>query len=381
MSTILHSSQFVKQGIPTLLLALLALPAQAFDTPAKQAMLVDATTNTVLFTKNADKRMGPSSMSKMMTVYVVLEKIKSGELKLEDTFHVSEKAWKKGGSKMFVPLGKRISVLELLRGISIQSGNDACIVIAEGIAGTEEAFAEIMNVKARQLGLEGSHFANSTGWPDPEHYMTSRDLVKLAKALIRDFPEHYHYWGEKEFTFNGITQPNRNSLLGELGVDGIKTGHTDAAGYGIVTSGEMKGRRLISVVNGLNSKKGRIDSSRALLTYGFKQFEPMQLFAGDKVVQQAKVWYGNEESVNLKVAKPLLITLPKHDKSTVKFYANYKEPVLAPIEKGQQLGEITLTMPNSEPISLPLVAAESVAKRSALGRIIPTFRQRVFGDK
>lgn len=364
-----------------LLTVLTAFSANAFNTPAKQAMLYDATTKTVLFAKDADKRMGPSSMSKMMTVYIILEKIKAGELKLEDTFYVSEKAWKKGGSKMFVPLGKRVSVEDLLRGISIQSGNDACIVVAEGIAGTEEAFAEIMNVKARQLGLKGSHFANSTGWPDPQHYMTSRDLITLARALIRDFPEYYRYWGEKEFTYNNITQPNRNSLLGELGVDGIKTGHTDAAGYGIATSGEVNGRRLIAVVNGLDSKKGRIDASRELLTYGFKQFEATQLFADSKMVDEAKVWYGTKEKVALTAGKPLLITLPKYDKSGVKMTAKFSEPISAPIEKGQNLGELTITVPNGEPITLPLVAAESVAKSGILERIIPTFRQRAFGEK
>lgn len=363
------------------LLTVFSFSAHAFETPAKQAMLLDATTNTVLFAKDADRRMGPSSMSKMMTVYIILEKIKAGELKLEDSFYVSEKAWKKGGSKMFVPVGQRVTVEDLLRGITIQSGNDACIVAAEGIAGTEEAFAEIMNVKARQLGLKGSHFTNSTGWPDPQHYMTSRDLVVLAKALIRDFPEHYHYWGEKEFTFNGITQPNRNTLLGELGVDGIKTGHTEAAGYGIITSGEMDGRRLISVVNGLDSKKDRINASRDLLTYGFKQFEAAQLFADEKVVDEAKVWYGTKQTVPLKVGKPLLITLPKYDKSKVKMAVKYNEPIVAPIQKEQLIGEFTIEVPNGEPIALPLVAAESVSKSGVLERIISTFRHRAFGEE
>ncbi|MDG1286439.1 MAG: D-alanyl-D-alanine carboxypeptidase [Rickettsiales bacterium] len=361
---------------------LLSFSAQAgFETPAKQAMLYDATTSTILFSKDADKRMGPSSMSKMMTVYIVLEKLKSGELKLTDTFHVSEKSWKKGGSKMFVKLGEKITVQDLLRGIIIQSGNDACIVVAEGIAGTEKAFAEIMNVKARQLGLTGSHFANATGWPDPQHYMTSRDLVKLAEALIRDFPNSYHYWGEKEFTYSDITQPNRNALLGELGVDGIKTGHTDAAGYGIATSGEMAGRRLISVVNGLDSKKGRISASRELLTYGFKQFEAVQLFAKGKALEEAKIWYGSQETVGLKVEKPLLITLPKYDKSDVKMSANFVEPVIAPVQKGQKLGVLKFEAKGMEPINLPLVATESVAKQSLLERLLPTLRYRLFGEK
>ena len=355
--------------------------AQAFETPAKQAMLYDATTSTVLYAKQGDKRMGPSSMSKMMTVYIVLEKIKAGELKLSDTFYVSEKAWKKGGSKMFVKSGDRITVENLLRGIAIQSGNDACIVVAEGIAGTEEAFAEIMNVKARQLGLTGSHFANSTGWPDPKHYMTPRDLVTLAEALIRDFPDHYSYWAEKEFTYSDIRQLNRNALLGELGVDGIKTGHTEAAGYGITTSGEQKGRRLIAVVNGLDSKKGRIDASRQLLTYGFQQFEPMQLFTGNTALDEAAIWYGTEDTIPLVADAPLLITLPKYDKSKVKITASLQEPVIAPVTKGQKLGTLTLTAPNMEKVELPLVAAQAVEKRGWLSSIIPTFRHRVFGEK
>lgn len=358
-----------------------AAAASAFETPAKQAMLYDATTDTMLFSKDGDKRMGPSSMSKMMTVYIVLEKIRAGELTLEDTFHVSEKAWKKGGSKMFVKVGDKVSVQDLLRGIAIQSGNDACIVVAEGIAGTEEAFAEIMNVKARQLGLTGSNFANSTGWPDPNHYMTSRDLIALAKALIRDFPDQYFYWGEKNFSYAGINQPNRNSLLGELGVDGIKTGHTDAAGYGIVTSGEYDGRRLISVVNGLDSKKGRISASRALLTYGFKKFEAAQLFAGKKPLIEAKMWYGQEDTVGLKVKEPLFVSVPKYDKSGVTVKASFEEPIVAPVEKGQEVGKLTMTLPNSEPIILPLVAAETVEKRGIFSRIFPTLRYRLFGEK
>ena len=359
---------------------LIAANANAFGTEAKQAILYDATTSTVLFAKDADKRMGPSSMSKIMTVYVILEKIKAGELKLSDEFRVSEKAWKKGGSKMFVKLGEKITIKNLLHGIVTLSGNDACIVVAEGIAGTEEAFAEIMNVKARQLGLTGSHFANATGWPDEQHYMTSRDLIKLSEALIRDFPDSYGLWSDKEFTYSGITQQNRNTLLGELGVDGIKTGHTEAAGYGIVTSGEQKGRRLIAVVNGLNSKKGRIESSRQLLTYGFTQFEPLQLFTDGKAVEQAKLWYGEKKSVPLMVEKPFLTSLPKHDKSKVKVTAQLIEPVIAPVKKGQKLGQLTIRAPKMEAMTVPLVAAESVDRQSAIGRLLPTFRYHMFGE-
>lgn len=365
-----------------LLLALMCLPlaAQAgFETPAKEAYLYDTTTQSVLLAKNADERMGPSSMSKMLTVYIVFEKLKAGELKLSDTFYVSEKAWKMGGSKMFVKVGDRVPVEDLLQGVMIQSGNDACIVLAEGIAGTEDSFAEIMNVKAQQLGLTGSHFVNATGWPDENHYMTARDLGKLANALIRDFPEYYHYWSEREFTYNGITQHNRNTLLGELGVDGIKTGHTEVAGFGITTSAEQDNRRLIGVVNGLDSMKARIDASRELLTYGFKQFDVVSLFADSKPLAEAKTWYGTDDAVPLIAQKPLTLTLPKYDKSGVKVTAKYTEPVVAPIEKNQVLGQLTVQMPESAPITIPLLAAKSVDKLPAPARILPTLRYRLLG--
>ena len=363
------------------LLALLPFIANAFDTPAKQAYLYDATTGTTLFSKNSDKRMTPSSMTKLMTIYILFEKLQSGELKLDDKFYVSEKAWKKGGSKMFVKAGDKISVEDLIRGIVVQSGNDACIVVAEGIAGTEEAFAEIMNVKAHLLDMKSSNFRNSTGWPDPDHYMTAHDISRLSEALIRDFPKYYHYLAETTFTYANITQHNRNSLIGELGIDGLKTGHTDAGGYGIAVSGEQKGRRLISVVNGLDSKKGRIVSSRQLLTYGFKQFEAGQLFANEKPLDEVALWYGAQDTVPVRAEKPLLITLPKYDKSKIKFTAKFVEPVIAPVQKGQQLGVLTAEIPNMEAIVIPLIATKSVAKRGALGRILPTLQHRFFGEK
>ncbi len=360
---------------------LFSTAASAFETSAQQAILVDATTGTTLFAKQADVRMGPSSMSKIMTVYIVLDKIKAGEIKLEDTFNVSENAWKKGGSKMFVPLGERVTVEDLLRGIAIQSGNDACIVIAEGIAGTEEAFAEIMNVKGKQLGLTGSHFTNSTGWPDENHYMTPRDLAILSEALIRDFPKFYPLWSEREFTFNGITQQNRNSLLGELGVDGIKTGHTEAAGYGITTSAEQEGRRLIAVVNGLDSFKSRIDASREIITHGFKNFEALQLFGDGQSIVEAPMWYGQKDQVGLRAEKPLLTTVPKHNKAEIKVTTNVMEPIIAPIQKGQKLGELIFEMQGAPTKVIPLVAVESIDKKSWAGRLIPTLRYRLFGEK
>lgn len=357
----------------------LTTSAQAFETSAKQAMLYDATTRTVLFAKNAQKQMGPSSMSKIMTVYLTLERIKSGELSIDDTFYVSEKAWRKGGSKMFVRVGDRVPVRDLLHGVIVQSGNDACIVLAEGLAGSEQAFALAMNAKAKELGLKNSHFVNATGWPDPEHYMTAEDLVILSEALIRDFPEYYNLWAQTEFTYAGIRQFNRNTMLGEMGVDGLKSGHTEAAGYGIVMSAEQKGRRLISVVNGLESKKERIEASRQLLTYGFTQFSPVRLFSEPKHITDVPVWYGSRSEIPLVAAKSLLTTLPKFDKSQVRLTAKYQKPVIAPVKKGQILGYLTLNIPNAKPIEVPLLAAADVQKTSAMGRILPTLRYRLFG--
>jgi D-alanyl-D-alanine carboxypeptidase (penicillin-binding protein 5/6) len=257
--------------IKLLLLLVILLPsvAKAFETKAKQAILVDLTTHTVLLDKNADERMPPSSMSKLMTTYMIFDGLRNGSLELSDKLRVSEKAWRKGGSKMFVELGKQIALEDLLRGIIIQSGNDACIVVAEHLAGSEEAFANMMNEKAKEIGLVGSNFVNATGWPDPEHYMTARDLYVLALHIMAEFPQYYPFYSEKSFTYHNIKQPNRNVLLHRnLGVDGMKTGHTQAAGYGIVVSAKNdEGRRLLLVINGMESERERADEAARLIPY------------------------------------------------------------------------------------------------------------------
>ncbi|MDP6345602.1 MAG: D-alanyl-D-alanine carboxypeptidase family protein [Alphaproteobacteria bacterium] len=257
------------------------------ETPAKQAMLIDHATGTVLFAKNAEQPMPPSSMSKLMTLYLLFERLAGGGLTMEDEFPVSEKAWRMGGSKMFVEIGKRVKVGDLVRGIVVQSGNDACIVVAEGIGGDETSFASLMNEKARELGLLDSHFVNASGWPDPDHVMSARDLARLAGALIDKFPQYYDLFAEKSFTFNKIRQGNRNPLLYKnIGADGLKTGHTRAAGYGLVASAVRKGRRLTLVVNGLTSVNQRSRESERLLTWGFREFGSYALFKAGEVVAE-----------------------------------------------------------------------------------------------
>ena len=247
----------------------LAPPAQALETRAREAFLIDVTTGTVLLEKDADVSMPPASMSKIMTAYLVFGALKEGRISLDDKLPVSEKAWRKGGSKMFVEVGSEVSVEDLLRGVIVQSGNDACIVLAEALAGSEEAFAEQMTRKAREIGMEGSTFTNSTGWPDPNHRMTARDLAILAERMVQDFPDFYHYYSEREFTYNGIRQGNRNPLLYKnLGADGLKTGHTEEAGYGLTASAERDGRRLVLVINGLESIKARSEEAERLIASG-----------------------------------------------------------------------------------------------------------------
>ena len=257
----------------------------AQQTSAKQAIIVDYKTGNVLFEKNADQKMPTSSMSKVMSMYVIFDALKKGNLSLDDEFVVSEKAWKKGGSKMFIEVGKKVKVEDLIRGVIIQSGNDATIALAEGLAGSEEMFANALNRKAKELGMDNSSFMNASGWPDENHYSTARDLAKLAKAMIEEFPEYYEFYSETEFTFNDIKQANRNPLLGAgIGADGLKTGHTDDGGYGLIGTGvNDDGRRVIMVLNGMESKKERREESIRLLQWGLNGFTNVVLFENKKV--------------------------------------------------------------------------------------------------
>lgn len=348
-----------------------AAPAQQIDTPAAFGYLIDLSSNTVLLDKSASTPTAPASMSKMMTVLMVLERLKAGTLKLDDTFPVSEKAWRKGGSKMFVELGSRVRVDELLLGIIVQSGNDACIVVAEGLSGSESAFAAEMTARAKELGLENSRFLNSTGWPEDGHVMSAKDLAHLARILIEDYPEYYPLFSRTEYEYNNIPQHNRNPLLSDkIGADGLKTGHTEASGYALTASAERDGRRLILVLNGLESAAQRAQEAERLLEWGFRSFDSYALFEGSQVVEHAPVWLGDQESVPLVLEEALTVTLNRTARKDMKVAIRYDAPVPAPIARGDWLGVLTVTAPGIAPIERPLVAGAPVEALGPVGRVL-----------
>ena len=355
-------------------------PAAATETPARQAILVDMTTGSVLLAKNADELVPPASMSKIMTLYMVFERLKDGSLSLDDTFLVSAKAWRKGGSKMFVEVDKRVRVEDLLRGVIVSSGNDAAIVLAEGLAGTEELFAEEMTRRAREIGLEHSVFKNATGWPDPEHLMTARDLATLVQRTIEDFPGLYPYYAETTFTYNGIRQENRNPLLNQrTGADGLKTGHTEASGYGLTASVERDGRRLILVVNGLAGVRERATESARLIEWGLREFDTYALFKAGEVVEEAEVWFGEAARVPLVVASDVVVTLPRKARVEMTVAAHYEGPIPAPIEAGAQIAKLVVSAPGIQPVEFPLVAGAGVERLGLFGRLSTTFNYLLWG--
>lgn len=354
--------------------------AQSIETPAREAFVFDMNTGAVLLEKNADELMSPASMSKLMTVTMVFERLKEGSLKLEDTLPVSEKAWKKGGSKMFVEVDTRVAVGDLLRGIIVQSGNDACIVVAEGLGGSEEGFAEAMTSRARELGLEKSTFRNATGWPDPNHKMTARELGLLAKHIIQDFPEYYPIFAEKDFTFSEIKQGNRNPLLYKNnGSDGLKTGHTEESGYGLVGSAERDGRRIIVVVNGLENAKARSRESERLMEWAFREFNNYALFKAGDVVDNARVWLGNEDTVPLTVESDLTVTLSRAARKSMTVKVVYNEPIPAPIIKGTPVAQLVVEGPELETVTVPLIATEDITRPGAFKRLTSAVEYLVFG--
>ena len=344
----------------------------AMETAAKQAFIVDFQTGAVLLEKNADEPIHPASMSKLMTLYLLFERLKEGRISLDDTFPVSEKAWALNeGSTMFVGIDTQIRVEDLIRGIVVQSGNDACIVVAEGLAGSEEAFAELMNERAREMGLTGSRFVNSHGLEDPNHKMTARDLATLAKRLIVDFPEYYHYFAEKEFVFNGIKQGNRNPLLyRNIGADGLKTGHLSVSGYGIAASAERDGRRIILVAHGMDGMQSRADAATNLIEWAFREFDNYRLVKAGDVLEEAPVWYGQAETVPLTVAGDLLVTLPRNARDRLRAKAVFDGPIPAPIAAGQEIGKLVISAPDVPDTEVPLVAGVAVERLGAFGRIM-----------
>ncbi|MCD6035298.1 MAG: dacA [Rickettsiales bacterium] len=341
-------------------------------TTAKYAYVYDSTTGVALLSKSGDEAVPPSSMSKIMTLYILFDRLKKGDLKLDDTFLINETAWSKQGSKMFVKLNDLVKIEDLLRGIAIQSGNDACIAVAEGIAGSEDAFVRLMNQKAQELGLKNSHFVNATGWPDEGHVMSAHDLAILADHLINDFPDYYHYFAEKEFVFNGIHQHNRNLLLGraDLGVDGLKTGHTEIAGYGIVVSAKQGDDRIIVVLNGMTSEKERAMEAERLVRHVFRNFERAKLLKAGQVVDKAEVWFGQENEVSLTVDKDIVATLPVGWQKHTEFKVKYDGPLTAPLKKGDKVATLIVTPTEMDQIEIPLVAGNDVEKLSTVSHMI-----------
>ncbi len=353
---------------------------QALETKAREALLMDMATGTVLLSKDADRPMPPASMSKIMTAYMVFERLKDGRLSLEDELPVSEKAWRMGGSKMFVEVGNKVKVEDLLRGVIVQSGNDACIVLAEGLAGSEEAFAEAMTAKAREIGLTNSHFANATGWPDPNHWMTAHDLATLARRLIQDFPEYYHYYSETEFVWNDIRQSNRNPLLFKsVGADGLKTGHTEEAGYGLTASALQGDRRLVMVLNGMSSQRERTEESARIMAWGFREFANYTLVEPGATVDEALVWLGEKAKVPLVVPEGLKVTLSRAARADMKVKVVYDSPIPAPIEAGQEIATLVVSAPDTTPIEVPLHAGEAVGQLGMFGRLTAALKFLIFG--
>lgn len=337
---------------------------------AKFAYMIDADTQAVLLDKHGDERMAPSSMTKMMTVYLVFTKLKKGELKTTDEFPVSERAYRMGGSRMFLEQRTRVKVEDLLKGTIVSSGNDSAVALAEGIGGTEEAFAQQMTEMAKTLGMTGTQFRNASGWPDPDHWTTAHDLAMLAWHTIKDFPEYYQIYSETEFVYNNIRQENRNPLLDKrMGVDGMKTGHTETGGFGITVSAQREGRRVILVVNGLTSIRMRQTESERLVDWAFREYNNYALFKPGEAVETLPVWYGEQKTVGLVAERGVTVTLPRTARNSMEVRLRYDNPLEAPIEKGARLGSIEITAPNMDKVTLPLLAVEGVARQNLIGRM------------
>ena len=356
-------------------------PSQVgIGTHAKQAFMVDPQTSTVMLFKDAEQPMAPSSMSKMMTIYIIFEELAAGRLKLDSRFRVSERARAMGGSRMFLELGSEVSVEDLIKGIIVLSGNDACVVIAEGLSGSEESFAERMTKRGRELGMTKSVFKNSSGWPAEGQYTTARDLAVLSWRTIDDYPKLYRYYAESNWTYNNIRQENRNRLLKITpGTDGLKTGHTEEGGYGQATSAVRDGRRLILVVNGLASMAERAQETSRLMEWGYRDCTNTTIFrAGDTVVE-APVWLGAQDKVALVVGRPVQITAPTGQAVSPRVVARFEGPLPAPLVKGTKVGVAAVTLPDGRIIEYPLEIGSDVARMGVVGRVATMIQHYLFG--
>lgn len=350
--------------------AALAVPPPP-QVPVRGYVLMDYQSGNLLANAKGDERMEPASITKLMTGYVIYRAIQSGKIHLNDPVTISEKAWRTGGSKMFVKLGSQVSVEDLLLGMVVQSGNDATVALAEHVAGSEETFVKLMNQEAERLGMTNSHFTNASGLPDPNHYMSAHDIATLARAVIRDFPEHYPRYSVRSFKYNNIEQQNRNRLLlTDPSVDGVKTGHTESAGYCLVSSAKRNDTRLIGVVLGAQKEKERFQASQALLNYGFSFFESRKLYDANTPIITARIWKGQENELPLGVTQPLYVTVPKGQAPQVSTMTTVQPTIIAPAQKDQPFGEITVRLGDQEVSKTPLVALQEVPESGWFGRMI-----------
>ena len=354
----------------------------SFDSSAKNILLIDFDTNQVLFSKNEDKKIYPASMSKLMTLYILFDSLNKGIVSLEDKFFVSRNAYQKEGSTMYAEIETEISVENLIKGIVVSSGNDACVIVAEALSGSEDSFAQQMNYYALEMGLDNSNFKNSSGLHDINHYTTSEDLVRLAKFIITDFPEYYNFFDDRSFTWNNITQYNRNNILkSDLGVDGLKTGYTSESGFGIIVSSKKNDRRLIGIVAGLDSVDQRTIEITRLINYGYRAFKDYSIFKNNQIIDYATVWKGNTNNLPLIVANDLDLLLDIPGRRGIRVEYKYSEPLYAPITKGDIVGSMKVIIPGRKSIELNLLAGENINKVNFFSGFIKSFDYFLYKDE
>ena len=352
----------------------------AIDTKAKQAIVIDYSTNEILFEKNSNEKMPPASMTKIMTVFIAFDRLKNTDLSINHECIISPKAYKMGGSRTFLEIDDKVSINFLLKGIIIQSGNDASVALAECLAGTENDFVNLMNLYAQKLNLKNTNFINSSGWPEKNHFSTVNDIAILSNELIKNFPDLYTYFSEKEFTYNSIKQPNRNNLLDNyIGVDGLKTGYTKASGWGISTSASINDRRITVVINGTNSTRSRLNESTNLINWAFNQTSQNKLLSKNQIIKNVDVWLGNSPTINLIIEKDLISTLSFDQLQTIQSTIEYNKPVSAPIIKGQKLGQIKIDIQGKPEKVIPLIAEKDVKLVNPIFRIFAAIKYLIFG--
>ncbi len=352
----------------------------AIDTKSEQAIVYDWNTNEVLYEKNPDQKVSPASMTKIMTVYVVFDRLKNTSISIEDKCKISAKAYKMGGSRMFIEIDEKVTIKDLLRGIIIQSGNDASIAIAECLSGTENDFVKLMNFYADKIGMENTNFVNSSGWPEEDHFSSVRDIAILSKAIITDFPELYTFFSEKKFTYNGIRQPNRNQLLYSIpGTDGLKTGYTKKSGWGIAASTIQNGRRIIVVINGTNSSRSRLNESTNLINWALRETKLQKIFKKNQIIKNVDVWLGNNSTANLIIEKDIVTTLSFDQIKLIKANIEYQKPMPAPFNAGDVVGKMIVDIPGKSEMIIPLIAESDVKSINPFFRIFAAAKYLIFG--